>query len=47
MDLATHAGRGTGGSGFNPRGGSRYGDVGDGDDRTAGDWRSGPPPPAR
>ena len=49
VDLATHAGRGTERSGgFGDRGGSRYGDRGgDDDDRTAGDWRSGPPPPPR
>merc|ERR1711936_1354723 len=43
-----HAGRGTERPSFNDRGGGRYGDrVGEEDDRTAGDWRSGPPPPAR
>merc|ERR1712226_1109098 len=49
VDLATHAGRGNERSGgFGDRGGSRYGDRGgDDDDRTAGDWRSGPPPPPR
>ena len=48
VDLATHAGRGTERSSFNDRGGGRYGDRDrDDDDRTAGDWRSGPPPPAR
>ena len=48
VDLATHAGRGTERPSFNDRGGGRYGDRGgEEDDRTAGDWRSGPPPPAR
>merc|ERR1712226_932605 len=49
VDLATHAGRGNERGGFNDRGGGgRYNNRdNDDEDRTAGDWRSGPPPPPR
>lgn len=47
VDLATQAGRGTERSSYNDRGGSRYGDREPADDRTTGNWRSGPTPPAR
>ena len=44
IDLATHAGRSDDRGG---RDGGRGGRHDDGDDRTAGDWRSGPPMAAR
>lgn len=45
IDLATHAGRSDGQHGG--RDGGRGGRHDDGDDRTAGDWRSGPPMASR